>query len=355
MGETDTNTRTLAEELSMALEADAAFSAEETTKDDEAEEESETDSLTGEDAEPAPVAAAAENAKISDPSTVEEKVEAGAEPPIETPNFWSAEAKSIFPKLPREAQKILAAQEEKSRKDYAQKFEDVAKKGRRYEALDSVFEPIRDELYLNGFDEVSYVRNLMTADKFLRANPLEAIIHLAQDNGIDLRQLTQPTQQNVSPEFQAVQRELAAVKTWQARQQQAQQAQMFSGINQEVANFVQEADEKGSARYPHLEAVGPEMVRLVTVLSQTSPQSSPREILQKAYRIAVSENPEVMALEERARAEEAERQKIAEAKKKAAQAKKAGSSIKGAPSTGLTREPPKSIRGAIEAAMEASV
>lgn len=157
-----------------------------------------------------------------------------------------------------------------------------------------------------------YVGNLVKTEKFLRANPMDAMLWIAERQGVDLDELAdyaiarraggnpsqQGNQQNLPPELKQVVAPLAEQVAQltsrltqrdqaEANARQQAEAQQRDAYKREVATF--------AAANPHWETVKGEAFALMTHLARQNPNRTFGEILKDAYDRAVHANPYVRA------------------------------------------------------------
>jgi hypothetical protein len=179
----------------------------------------------------------------------------------------------------------------------------------------------------------------------LQQNPAQTIQGLAQTYGIDL---SQKQAENVDPTFQALQNEVASLRSQIAQTNQAQQQQASSNLFEQVNAFSQEKDAIGNLKHPHFETVRKDMSVLVG--------SGRAKTLAEAYELAVRLHPDIhdktleqSILAKQKTAEDEQKKKATEdAQKKAAQAKKAATGIRSG-SASVEKQGPKSLRDHLSA------
>ena len=299
--------------------------------------------------EAAPEEASAEPTDIKEDQGESEAEVSVEQPPILAPHSWSAENKEMFNSLPREVQEVVASRQTEMDKDYFRKSQEIASERKRYEGIDRVLDPYREQLQLEGIREEELVGQMLGIRKMLDTDPVRGLQWIAEQYGVSPQHLSNLPQQQADPRVAELQSQIGQLQGYLNQQQQVAQEQALSGINAEVANFRSETDENGNLTRPFFQSVEAEMVPLVQAYRAQYPNMSHKEILDRAYKAAVAANPDITA------ALEAQQKQVqaAQAAEKAAKAAKAGSSISGAPGGG-TNSPtlPEDIRGALEAAWD---
>lgn len=170
-----------------------------------------------------------------------------------------------------------------------------------------------------------YVGNLVKTEKYLRANPMEAMIWIAERQGVDLDELADYAlerrqrggqgqssgQQQIPQEFQHVVAPLAE-QVAQLTSRLSQREQAEANARQQAETSQREAYKREVAAFaeknPHWETVKGEAFALMSHLARQNPNRSFGEILKDAYDRAVYANPEVRA-KLAAEAEAAQREK----------------------------------------------
>lgn len=304
-----------------------------------------------------PVAQQAEPAKDPEPTEPEvptEEVAPAAEPEapaadddIEPPTGWKPEEKEIFKLLPPEVRETISRRE-KERDAYLQKrTKDIASIEREYQTLDRVLEPYRQAYKLAGAtDEQAITQALELATQISR-NPTQAIQWIAQTHGVQLPQTQAQTDELDIPADPALQRltaELNAIKQAMAGITQTHQGAQMAQVAQSVESFKAATGQDGQPLHPHYEAVRPRMAELA--------QRGVSSDLETLYRMAVAENPALMAEEtKRASALAAlKRLQAQRATAEKAQRVAAGGGIRSKPSAGPVQDRVTNIREAYDQA-----
>lgn len=308
-------------------------------------------------ANPEPVAAP----EITDHTAETVVKEAPVEAPILAPVSWSAEDKAEFAKLTPAAQKIIARRESERDKAYQQKADEAAQLKRRYDGIEQVLAPRRQEMAIRGVNEAQAIHQLLSINDFATKDPAGYIQWAAQQLKVDLGQMAAPAeQQQTDPHIRALDERIARFEQMTAQQQRAaaeaqqraqQQAHQMS--LSDIEAFASEADARGAPARPYFQHVLNDLLPITQLIRQANPSLPNREVLQQAYERAVWANPETrQAVQELARRQE-EAKRTAEAAKKAADAKRAASSITGAPGGVAAAGPKDTLREELAAAFGA--
>jgi len=169
------------------------------------------------------------NGKETDVGAVEAPKE-GAEPaaPKESAPLWFKNEYGEWEKLHPDFRKALTQRE----KDFAQGIEKHSTAAKAWEPINEALKPHMQELAAAGSNPQQYVGQLIEADKYLRADPIQALNWLAQSylgQSWDIRAVAEwMDQQGVQPQkidpvqqkLQSLEQELAQLKQAPVRQQQ---------------------------------------------------------------------------------------------------------------------------------------
>lgn len=269
-----------------------------------------------------------------------------APPSIEAPRSWSAERKALFAQLPPDAQAYIAQRESEAHTKITELGNEKGRIAKEYGELGQLIERERDSWANLGFTPSAAIGQMIATQRGLDANPVEGILRLCQSYGIHPAQLAQARPQ-VDPQIAALYQQMNFLQEQlQSRDAMSEQAQL-SQAEQLVQNFRNETDASGKRLRPHFETVEQELEPHLIAVMQQKPGISQRDALAEAYDRAVYANPQTreLAFKERQAQQEAER---AQALKQKASA---GSSLTGAPGASLVSNPPKDIRGLLEAGL----
>jgi hypothetical protein len=294
--------KTLAEDLGEAL--DAALEEEPTEEVEEAEEEVEEASEEVEEVE-----------VEEEPEDVAEDEE---DEPLEPPQHWAAKHKEVFSSLDREGQEFLLERHKDMEGDYTRKMQEIAPLRKKYDSLEDVFGPHRQELAILGLDEVSAVRQLLAIREQLKTDPQATLMSLAQEFGVDFTQ----SEDDTDPAVLSLRNELNQIKTQQAQKDLEAQQQSQNTLIQQVEDFRTATDESGNLKHPLFEELRDDMGKLIEVgfaadlddaYSQALARRSPESSNQPAKKEDVKEE---------------RKEKVRKAKKAAAGVKSTGAAIK---------------------------
>jgi hypothetical protein len=172
-----------------------------------------------------------------------------------------------------------------------------------------------------------YATRLVKADKFLRSSPLDAMLWLADQHGVDLDALAdmaaakragitlQPNapQQQQHPDInravQPIASQVQEIASKLQQREEAEQRQVREAQEARRAAVRREMDDFAS-KQPHWDKVKDETFALIPAMQARLPNAGVREIMQAAYERAIYANPEVraeMLKQEQAKAREQRR------------------------------------------------
>jgi hypothetical protein len=233
------------------------------------------------------------------------------------PEHWSAADKELFKTLTPAAQARWVEREKEQQTGLDKKFQEVAAVRREGEQLQEIFAPFEREMGLKGLTRVDSIRQLVAAHRYLIDKPVEAIQWLANNYGIDLKQVIygdggegsqDPHVKNLTGQFMKMNEKLDGFINERMRDEHSRNLAR-------VDAFAKEAKD-GKLLRPHFDELMPDILRLMRAGEKD---------LQKAYDDACRINP---AVRQKIEAAEAVAKKEAEeaARKKAIEdARRAGS------------------------------
>lgn len=240
---------------------------------------------------------------------------------VAPPVSWAAEAKALWASTPPAIQNAVLKREQEASNGIRQYSEKTA----RYE---QALAPVAQEASKRGMSPDDAIKRLIDGNTFLETQPEQAILWLAQKNGIDLANLASnpPAAQPVARPDPAFAQVSQTVETLQQRLQQIE-----FGNNLSVA-------QQFAASKPHYADVEDQLPDFIREVQKLDPSLSGVALLEKAYDRAIWLNPDVRAKVQAAERAEAEKTRLATVTAKATQANRAAVSVKGSSATAL---PPK--------------
>lgn len=240
------------------------------------------------------------------------------------PPAWSAPAKAKFAGLdPIIQQEVLKREGEiaTGKLEWEQKAE-------RFNRLDAILAPRSERFRLAGLDEVGAVNALFAAQDMLERTPVDALLYLGRQRGVNWQMLFQrlqgdqgqPQQPQVPPGMEPVLRQLNSLTNWATQQQQSSAEAVRNGLNQQITTFA--SDPKNI----YFANVKERMGRLI--------RAGEAENLAEAYDKACWADPQIRPL----MLQQTEQQRQADARAaagaKVVQARNASGSVTGSPTPG---------------------
>jgi hypothetical protein len=207
-----------------------------------------------------------------------ETQETQPEEKVERPSTWKKDYWEKYDKLDPDLRKYILQREN----EYKAGLSTYNGEVKSAQTLKQAIEPFMPELQRHNIDPAQWIRNLGNAHQTLALGSPQAkaqmFMKLAQDYGVDLRQLGSP--QQVDPQLQYITQNLQGLQQqWEQFQTQQQLAEQ-QAISQTIEEFKADAEQ-----HPHFDAVRETMAGLL--------QSGMAQNLQEAYDKAVYMSPEV--------------------------------------------------------------
>lgn len=270
--------------------------------------------------------------------------------PIVPPASWSATAKAKFSGLDPDVQREVLRREGEMDTGRAQWQQGAERLNR----LDAVLRPRQEQFHLAGVDDVRAIETLFAAQDFLNRDPIEALIYLGRQSGVNWQALgarlqghparAAQAQPGLPQELAPLANQVQALTQWaQAQQQSAGQARMQGHLDQ-VQTFASDPNNL------YFENVKGRMSHLIRSGAATD--------LADAYSQACWADPEVRPLMLQAQQREQQQAAAQAAKLKTRDARYSSGSVVGSPSPGASPGAggPKhqSVRGALADAWDAS-
>jgi len=215
---------------------------------------------------------------------------------IEAPQSLPADVKAKWPTLPPEVQKYWSDREGEVHKKLTADGERI-KSLQQYEELAA---PLAEAAKAFNVSVPEYQRALMEGDRFIKQNPAQAILKIAQNYGVDLNALVSGTpqpQRQPNPNSDLY-RELHSLKSKLTSIEEQTAAEKLKAAEQTVASFKKDK--------PYFDEVEPLMTKLY----------EPGMDLNALYDMAVNASPEVRAKLTADKAKEAAEKAAAEAKER---------------------------------------
>jgi hypothetical protein len=194
----------------------------------------------------------------------------------------------------------------------------------------------------NGLHPAQAIDQLLSLSDFAGSDPANFVLWFANQHGLDLNAL-EADYMPPDPQISQLEQRLASIENGLTQRQQYELSQQQQHTVNEVQQFAREVDANGKPVRPYFGQVADDLMQMVAVIKQTSPNMSNREVLQTAYDRAVWANPNTRRMLQ----EQQQAAAVAEATNRVNKARLAGSSVAGAPLSGgtaLNNAPANSVR-----------
>lgn len=245
-----------------------------------------------------------------------------AQPSTEAPNAWSAEEKALWAKVPPDAQSIIARRETEAHRTITQQGQQIA----QLQPVSQVLERHRDSFVRNNVTPDRGMELLLAASNALDENPAAAIQQLAQQYGVDLKQIATGEAPQSNQELVQLRQHVRQLESKLTAREQAEQQTRTHTLEQTIESFANREDVK--PYYADLEA------EILAQLPGIDSKLAPEKRLEAAFEKAKWAHPTVRerilsdqrkADEEKRKAENAKQ--VAEAKKHQTLNQKAGNGV----------------------------
>lgn len=248
---------------------------------------------------------------------------------------WKPEVQERFKKLaeasPEDAEFVLGR--EKEIEQLVTKATQAAKDaGAKFKGLDDILAPGRQARSMQGIDDATFMRSLVAASDFLAKSPRDGIKMLAEQYGIDLKEIADGKAADVqdSPVVRQLQTQVKQLTDFIASQNQGAQRNAVHGALQSIEAFKQEKDEQGQLRYPHFD----EVVDDIAIVVARQKEAGQQPDLKAAYQVAIRLNDSVWTKTQAAKSEAERKQREEEEVRRVQEAKRAGFSASGSGAIG---------------------
>lgn len=249
-----------------------------------------------------------DNTKASAPQP---STAAGA-PPVS----WAADAKGQWASLSPAVQAAVLKREQEASNGIRQYSEQV----RNYE---QALAPVAQEAQRRGMSVVDGIQRLLDGNRFLETQPVQAILWLAQKNGLNLAELATNPPAQMPMRTEQVPQVDPRVSSLEQRIEG-----MLIDQNLSVVNSFAEKN-------PHYEKVEDQLPEIMTQLKAVNPSLSGGALLQAAYDRAIWLNQEVRDALIAERSQQSSQTQVAKVAEKQAKATKAAISVRGSSATAL--------------------
>jgi hypothetical protein len=219
----------------------------------------------------------------------------GAQPPAS----WSKEDRAVFATLPPNVQELLARREREMTADYTRKTQEIAEIRRFSDDIRPVFEKNQQLIAHAGAPPAQVMDQLLGMYGYSQRDPAGYLKWAAQSLGVDLSQLTAPTDEYVDPAFNELRNQITplnqqiqSVTQYIQQQEAARQEQERQQTLSTIDTFAQEKDASGTPLRPYFEQVRVAMGRLLQPDANGNAIASD---LQDAYEKATWADPSIRA------------------------------------------------------------
>ena len=257
------------------------------------------------------------------------------------PEGWADDRKESWKTLPKDLREYLKKREKERNDGLTSKMQEadkVKKQFEKYSSIPTLFDPVREQLALQGVDEATYMRNLINAHMAINKDPKSALRMLAKQYGLDPAELIEAAAQN--PELAERDKRIAALEARFQQQGQASEVQLQTQVKTAIQAFQEEKDAQGNSAHPHFEKVRVAMGALMS--------SGQAKDLKDAYDRAVFVDPELRETMLQERVKSALAAKETEDAEKAKAAKAAGLNVKGSNAPNVAAEKAKTWKEAFK-------
>lgn len=274
---------------------------------------------------------------------------------LKAPERWPAERKELFGTLPRHAQEAWLTQQKEFDQGFQRKVSELMPHQKFADQVRQGFTPeMRAAIQQSGMDEAAAVRAALTLVDSLNRDPQGTMERIAKARGISLKpqgngqkpDATQEATQFLAPILQPLQAEIQALRQRNDAHDRAQAQYASQQTEATITKLVQEVDDTGSPRFPHLSRVADHMASLVEADPRFRAMDTKTQF-ETAYQIAVLADPE---LREQLVTAEAQKRFQAMEQAKSGDRLRAASTIKPSASAAGTHTGPKGLEGAFTAA-----
>jgi hypothetical protein len=222
--------------------------------------------------------------------------------PVIAPPGLDEDDKKAFAEAPPRLQARIAAIIKGQQRSYTQRMQEVSQRARSLEQIAEVAkaaQPHEESLRRSGVNPVQAYSTMLEWASYLERDPNAAIRELA-----DLYGATPPAgavapgQAAPPPAAPPPQRTMYDPRVDQLLAAQQQQAQVrIAAMQEQMAQASQSwraaTDESGTLKHPYLDELENTMVEFIPVVQRRNGNLTPTEILDRAYKLAIQEHPEV--------------------------------------------------------------
>ena len=239
-----------------------------------------------------------------------------AVPVVPPPASWKKEAAAEWAKLPPTVQQYVAQRETEAHSAISQ----LGQYAKNMQPIGEVIQPHVDRIRAAGDNPAGYVEKLFAADQWLARDPVGAIKALAQNYQVDLNAIADPFSLGADPHQQQMTSQLNAA--WQEidnlKRQLGDTHQRVVGRESHEQQIRQSSYEHTVSAFaadkPDFGDLADEIEHAIPAIRRSSPNLSPKEMLNEAYERARWANPTTRTKLIEAQRAEAEKKRFEEAK-----------------------------------------
>lgn len=242
---------------------------------------------------------------------------------ITVPRSLSPAAKAAFPTWAPDVQQEFLRREADTARGVEKLQQELRTATDRYQPLDSILAPHRQEWQMAGISDDQFVGRLLAAHQALRDNPNAAIAYLAKQYGADPAAMAATPAPQADPQVQQLHNK---IQTLEQRLQAQDQASRSHALNETLSTIEQFAQDP---KHVYFDNVREDMGRLI--------ESGAAASLPDAYQKACWSNETIrnLMLAEQQRGTQADEERRRQ--EHAAQARHAGGSVAGSAGPGANR------------------
>ncbi|MCL2388953.1 MAG: hypothetical protein FWC85_01055 [Elusimicrobia bacterium] len=176
-------------------------------------------------------------------------------------SHWKPDEKAFFESLPEASRKKVLDMYKGIQTVYEKKTLETAEKQKRYDLFDNIFKPYEDVFLRNKTDKFKYLKDVIEHDKFASYDPVGFVKKFIKDKNISLGALEENSKitkagtgepdadiKKLEAKLEVLERELNAKK--------------LDDSQSYIEKFKTKTDENGNLKYPHIEALTPQMLKI---------------------------------------------------------------------------------------------
>jgi hypothetical protein len=226
--------------------------------------------------------------------------------PLTPDERWDEATKATFAKMPTEVQDEWLHQSRQLEKGYQGKFEALAGERKMLEEIKTAVPPrVRELMTARKMTEAQVFKTLTELQEYAMNDPAGYVADFIRRGKLDVNdiaerllgegQAARPQQLAIEqhPAFRKQQERLEALERQLSDEAKAREEQASSVVTTEVTSAITERDEGGELRYPWGRLLSPYMADLIQDDAESFAGLAPKQVFEKAYRIALDAHPEL--------------------------------------------------------------